>query len=77
MILAVRRLIEHLVYLILKKVLCTDISKHVIDAKKFKNIEYAVMPMQHMNKIGDGAFDFIHISHVFEHVDEVDHDKWY
>lgn len=58
-----------------KKVLCTDISKHVIDAKKFKNIEYAVMPMQHMNKIGDGAFDFIHISHVFEHVDEVDHDK--
>lgn len=58
-----------------KKVVCTDISKHAIDSKMFPGVEYLVLPIQHMKSIGDGAYDFIHISHVMEHVDSVDHER--
>lgn len=58
-----------------KKVVCTDISRYAVDAKKFAGIEYVCAPLQHMKNIGDGAFDLIHISHVFEHIDEVDHER--
>lgn len=58
-----------------KKVVCTDISKHAIDAKMFPGVEYLVLPIQHMKSIGDAAYDFVHISHVMEHVDVVDHER--
>lgn len=55
-----------------KKVTCTDISKHVIETKKFPKVEYVHAPVQHMKAIADASYDLVHVSHVLEHVNEAD-----
>lgn len=55
-----------------QKVVCTDISKHVIDQKKFKNVEYEHCPVQHMKSINSKSFDVVHVSHVLNSVSEKD-----
>lgn len=58
-----------------EKVTCTDISKYAIDKRQFIGIDYKCVPMQIMKGIKDEEYDIVHVSHVFECVPIIDHER--
>jgi len=54
------------------RVICADISKYVVEAKTFNDVEYLYAPVQHMKAIDSETVDFVHASHVMEYIDPID-----